>query len=307
MLRRSDIAKVVLGWNSCLLYDRISEEKFENTVFDDPNYEKVGNVVAVENQGVIGFVAAVAREGIVGRDGAGTVEEKDFGYIKGLFVLNEYRESGIRSVLLNQALEHLRSKGKKIAKVGQYTGSYFSPGIDIRYEEDLEFFRKSGFREVDAEEDVKIDLEFFKPTDYQNQAMRRAANSGVIIKSYQTRFLDKMRDFARRLNYPQWFPEGWESSFQKKDHYHLVAMRESEIVGWVRFFKEPESWWFGPIAVLEDLRRKGIGTCLLLESMLQMKKLGAHRVTAGWANVPFYFRNGWKTSRRYVVLQKILI
>ncbi len=137
--------------------------------------------------------------------------------------------------------------------------------------------------------------------------MKRVADSRIIIKPYQTKFLDMMRDFVRKVNYPQWFPERWESSFQKKDHYHLVARRESTIVGWARFFKESECWWFGPIAVLEDLRQKGIGTCLLLESVLQMKALGAPEVTAGWANVPFYVKSGWRTSRRYSVLQKTLI
>ena len=73
-----------------------------------------------------------------------------------------------------------------------------------------------------------------------------------------------------------------------------------------RFFKDPECWWFGPIAVLEDQREKGIGTCLLLESMLQMKALGAPNVTAGWATVTFYTKNGWRVSRRYSVFQRSL-
>jgi len=33
LLRLSDIVQVVSGWNTCLLYDRISEEWFENIVF----------------------------------------------------------------------------------------------------------------------------------------------------------------------------------------------------------------------------------------------------------------------------------
>ncbi len=142
MLRRSDVARVVSGWNSSFLHDRISEEKFKDTVFDDANYENAGNIVAVENQKIIGFAAAVTREGITGQNGAGTIEEKDFGYIKGLFVLDEYRDLRVRKDLLNQALEFLKSKDKKIAKIGQYTGKYFSPGIDIRYEEDLIFSKE---------------------------------------------------------------------------------------------------------------------------------------------------------------------
>lgn len=307
LLRRSDATRVVSGWNSCFPYDKISEEKFNHAIFNDANFESAGNMIAVENQKIIGFVASVARDGITGRDGAGTIEEKDFGYIKGLFVMNEYRDSRVRKDLLNEALEYLKSKDKKIAKIGQYTGKYLSPGIDMRYEEELEFLRKSGFKEIDAEEDVKINLEVFEPSDYQEQTMKRVAEMRVVITPYKTQFLDMMRDFVRRIKYPRWFPERWKSSFQQKDHYHLVARQGSTIVGWARFFKESKRWWFGPIAVLEDLRQKGIGSCLLVESVLKMKELGALEATAGWANVPFYVKNGWRTSRRYLVLQKPLI
>ena len=305
LLKRSDIAQVVSGWNSCLPYDKTTEEKFESTIFGDPNYEKNGNFVATRNDKIVGFVAAVAREGIAGRDGAGKIHEKDFGYIKGLFVLKEYQEGGIQRDLLKRALSFLKLKGKKIARVGEYTGRYFFPGIDTRYEEELRFYRENGFEEIDAEEDVMIDLKTFQPTEYQRQAQRRIEELGVVIRPYQSKFLEKMRRFAERLNYPQWFPKGWESDFGKRG-YTLVALLRTEIVGWAEFHQSSDGWFFGPIAVLEKLRGRGIGTCLLLESVLRMKTLGAPNVTAGWANVPFYLKNGWTTSRQYIILQKDL-
>lgn len=79
-------------------------------------------------------------------------------------------------------------------------------------------------------------------------------------------------------------------------------------MGWATFgySSSTDDWYFGPIAVLEDFRRRGIGTCLLLESMQRMKEAGAPNVIAGWANVPFYTKNGWKVSRRYSVFQRRL-
>jgi len=305
LLRRSDIGQVVSCWNFCLPYDRITVEQFEDTIFDDPNFEKEGNLVATTKvDEIVGFVGAVVREGIIGKDGAGRVEEKDYGYIKCLFVLNDCRK-GTQERLLKQALAFLESKGKKLAKVGQYSGRYFFPGIDAKYNEELTFFKENGFEESDVEEDVAINLEDFEPTKYQRRAQQRMEKMGVIIRSYQPESFYKMRRFVKEINYPQWFPEGWELDFGEH-HYHLVALLAAEIVGWARFFKHQERWWFGPIAVLEKVRRRGIGTCLLLQSMLQMKTLGAPNVTAGWANVPFYVKNRWRTSRRYIVLQKNL-
>jgi hypothetical protein len=50
----------------------------------------------------------------------------------------------------------------------------------------------------------------------------------------------------------------------------------------------------------------GIGTVLLLESMLRMKAEGMPIVTAGWADVPFYLKSGWSVSRRYVIFERKL-
>ena len=304
-LRRSDIAQVTQGWNECLPYDEISGEKFEGTIFGDPNFEEEGNIVATSNRMIVGFSAAVAREGVAGRDGRGQDHEKDFGYIKGLFALDEHRGDNAKRALLEKALKFLKSKGKKIAKVGHYTGNYFFPGIDKRYEGELRFYGENAFEEVDTEEDVVLDLACFQPIEYQKRAQQRIEGMGVKIEPYEPKYLGSMQNFVKRLNYPQWFPKGWESVFAKSGST-LVALLGTEIVGWVNFHPHPDGGEFGPIAVLEDLRGNGIGTCLLLESVLRMKALATPNVTASWANVPFYIRNGWKISRRYTVLQRRL-
>lgn len=304
-LRRSDIAQVIQGWNECLPNDKISEGKFEGIIFGDPNFEEEGNIVATLDQKIVGFSAAVAREGVTGRDGRGQDYEKDYGYIKGLFMLDEHRGENMKRALLEKALKFLKSKGKKTVKVGHYTGLYFFPGIDKRYEEEMEFYRGNGFEEVDTEEDVVLDLSTFQPIEYQKQAQQRIREMGVTIEPYQSKYLGGMQNFVERLNYPQWFPKGWESDFAKSGST-LVALLGTEVVGWVNFHPHPDGGDFGPIAVLEDLRGNGIGTCLLLESVLQMKALATPNVMASWANTPFYIKNGWKISRRYTVFQRRL-
>ncbi len=303
MLRRSDTTEIVSGWNNCLPYDKITTEKFEGTIFGDPNYERSGNLVATLNGRIIGFVAAVARKGIAGLDGAGKPQEKNFGYIKALFSLKEY--TAAKRKLLEEALIFMKSKGKQIAKVGEYTGRYFSPGVDAKYKEELSFYQDNGFEEVDIEEDVALNLKTFQPTQYQKRAQEKITKMGIAVRQYQPQFLDRMRQFVNRINYPQWFPKGWETDFNRR-RQTLIALLSTDIVGWAEFHKSSEGWLFGPIAVLEELRRKGIGTCLLLESVLRMKRFGALEATAGWASVPFYLKNGWRVSRRYIVLQKIL-
>jgi GNAT superfamily N-acetyltransferase len=85
-----------------------------------------------------------------------------------------------------------------------------------------------------------------------------------------------------------------------------VALKGNEIVGWASYWLNEQEGAFGPIGVLEAYRGHGIGTCLLLESMLRMKELGTSQATAGWAVTGFYLKSGWKICRQYAPFQKEL-
>ncbi len=58
-LTRSDVPHVVRGWNASLPYAPIAEQTFVKTVFDDPNYEREGHLVALQDTAIVGFAAAL--------------------------------------------------------------------------------------------------------------------------------------------------------------------------------------------------------------------------------------------------------
>jgi len=303
ILEEVDIHRVVDSWNRSLIYDQITPERFEQIVIKDPNYEREGNLIAIDRGKVVGLASTVAREGITGRDNRGRPEERDDGYIKAFFLLEGYWDTGIGEKLLDEAIGYLRSRDKKLVKVVTYTGRYFFPGIDIRYERLLRFFDENGFERVRIIDDVAVDLKGFKPTEYQNEAMRRIKRIGVEITTYRPEMLEKMREYVRRLDMRQWFPEGWEEGFGKEGHT-LVALKGEEIVGWANYHPNRKCGGFGPIGVLREFRGNGIGTCLLLESMLRMKKLGTPVAIAGWAATGFYLKNSWHIYRQYVMFRR---
>lgn len=304
-LKRTDIPEVVEGWNRSLIHDKVTQERFENIVLKDPNYEREGNIVALYRDKIAGFVSAVTREGVSGRDGRGRPYEKDNGYIKGLFVLDDYWDTGAGEKLLDEATEYLKSKDKSLIKVVVYTGRYFFPGIDIRYERLLRFFSENGFERIDMIDDLAVNLTDFEPTEYQKEAQSRMAEIGVEIVTYRLEMLEKMREYVKKLDMKQWFSEGWEEGFGQSGHT-LVALKDDEIVGWANYWPNREGGGFGPIGVLEEFRGNGIGTCLLMESMLRMKELGTPRAIAGWAATGFYLKSGWEICRQYAVFQKKL-
>jgi predicted N-acetyltransferase YhbS len=79
---------------------------------------------------------------------------------------------------------------------------------------------------------------------------------------------------------------------------------KKKMVSWASYHPRTGSARFGPIAVLEEMRGNGIGSCLMLECVLRIIDTGADRVVAGWANTPFYLANDWKICCQYSVLEK---
>lgn len=299
----SDVAEIVRGWNLSIPHDQVDEARFEGVILDDLNHEKGASLIATSDGKIVGFISTVAREGLQGADNRGRPYENDRGYVKGIFVLDEFRRQGIGTNLLDEATKYIRSKGKKSIWVLTYTGRYFFPGVDLRYEAALRFFQSKGYQRDHVIDDVDLDLKNFQISDYQKDARRRMAEIGVHIEEYDPLMLDEMRKFVEKINMIGWFPKSWEKGYKKKGN-KFVALKGEEIVGWASYWPGTGTAGFGPIAVLEAMRGNGIGSCLLLESVLRMKDAGADRVIASWANTPFYLPNGWKICRQYVVFEK---
>ena len=156
-MESSDIEEVVQGWNRSLIYDQVSEERFESVILKDPNHEKGASLVAICDGRIAGLISAAAREGL-GADGRGRPNKEDRGYIKGFFVLEEFRRQGIGTKLLDEAAKYLKSNGKSNIWVVIYSGNYIFPGVDLRYESGVKFFQNKGFREDHIIDDMDLDL-----------------------------------------------------------------------------------------------------------------------------------------------------
>lgn len=302
-LEESDIPEIVKGWNEVLVYDNIEERQFKYVVLEDPNYEKDCNLLAVRDDRIVGFMGAVAREGILGKDGRGRPQERHYGYIKAFYVLDNYWSTGIGDRLLNEELKCLKARGKRFLWVGIYTGRFFFPGIDIRYKRLLRFFDENGFAREFTINDLATDLKSFEPNEYQTEAKRRAEGIGVKVMDYEPEMIGMVREFVKELNMKHWFPDYWERDFNKSG-VALVALNDEKVIGWSEYSSNRPASEFGGIAVLEAFRHKGIGTCLLMESMIRMKELGVSKVVARWAPEGFYSKSGWKIFRKYVVYRR---
>ena len=295
-----DIAAIVRQWNEALCYDPLDERQFRRIIFEDPNYEPEGTLIALDGTTIAGFIAAIARDGVQGKDGRGRPEEAGDGYIRAIFAVEGYAPDSALAPLLDRAEGYLRGKGKKRIRIVQYTGRYFFPGIDTRYQTLIQFLEGAGFQRASTIDDMDADLTDYTPNPYQRNAIQRAQSYGVQVVDYMPSMLPALRRFVERIQIPQWFSEGWEAYYK----HMVVAFLGGEIIGWANYSPGTEYGSFGPIAVLPEHRGHGIGTWLLVESMLRVQRHGLPRIWASWTNTPFYVPNGWKICRQYLVFEK---
>jgi len=303
---RSDVPQLVACWNEMFEFDRVDERKFERVVFDDVNYAREATLIAEQNGRTDAFTTVVVRRAMHDPEGNPRPIQEDRGYLKGIC----YRDEAGGAELLHRACEFLRSKGKTTLRVVEYGGgSYFFPGIDLRYASLLEFMKRHAFEQVRELQDVALDLAANPPGEgeYQRRQWAKFRSTGLRIADYSSGMLSAARTFAPALGIPTWFEPGWDVKWA--DGQTIVALDGEKVVGFARYHTDSRAkaaGGLGPIGTLESHRGRGVGSCMLDECMRRLKAAGCTTAVADWANTPFYLKNGWTVSRRYAVLQKDL-
>ncbi len=90
---------------------------------------------------------------------------------------------------------------KNRIKVITYTGHYFFPGVDTRYDLAHRFLESKGFNVDHIIDDVDINLEDFQIRDYHINAKERANKIGVKVIDYETSMLNQNAGFVKKLKY----------------------------------------------------------------------------------------------------------
>ena len=83
-----------------------------------------------------------------------------------------------------------------------------------------------------------------------------------------------------------------QAAFSNNPITCYIAVREKELIGFACYEATARNF-FGPMAVLESERKKGVGRALLLKSLESMRELGCAYAVIGWpakSAVSFYKR-----------------
>jgi GNAT superfamily N-acetyltransferase len=295
-MTKADLAAAAELWNADYVHDPVTPERLERVIFGDGFYDERGTRVALDGERIVGFACCVApTEARLGSDA----------FLKALCSAG-YEAGGPANALVQAALDFARARDKETVRVVEYAGGpYLMPGIDVRYADKVAFFLRCGFEQGRELHDMEADLTEFVPSPEQREAEGRVAAAGVCIRPYDPSMLEAMREFVPLIQMPNWFRPGWEEGY-RAERTTFVALKDGRIVGYANYRPDSVQGSFGTTAVLPELRRGGIGTCLLAASMLKMKDAGTPKVRAHWTNTPFYLKNGWRICRRYATFRKAL-
>lgn len=112
---------------------------------------------------------------------------------------------------------------------------------------------------------------------------------GIRIKKALAPDRSKVVDFSRKCAYDDYSDEV-RAAFCNNPVTCYIAVREKKIIGFACYEATAKNF-FGPMAVLDSERKKGIGKALLLRSLVSMRELGYAYAVIGWpakSAVDFY-------------------
>lgn len=304
-VKGNDVTKIVSLWNRTLIRDTITEQRFVNWLFVDPDFDPVsreGCWVAEKQNSIVGFARAIVRS--VPNDGLGL--EPEDGWIPVIFVAPEEQRKGIGSKLMEEIIKFFKAKSRKRVWVCGNTGSapgYIFPGVDKDvYTSGLEFFKKWGFvidHEPVAMARSIIDFDYDR---YYREAWAEGTTEGLSIETITPESVLEFLAFMRR-----YFPGDWNIAARAqiragKMSDILIARLNGEVVGYCQWDGEH----FGPFGVREDVRGKRIGAKLFVEAVRRIKANDGRTVWFNWADpdaARFYNRFGLDVTRRFAILR----
>jgi mycothiol synthase len=304
--RAGDEPDLVACWNRALPRDQITLRRFIETTLLDDSFCEEGLIEATE-QGVLrGFVHAVARRACLPGPG------KD-GWICALAVDPGSRRQGVASELLSRAEDFLARRGCTRALVSPYANGYYYPGVMLdRYPGSKEVFEKRGYR-VQATA-VAMDRPL---VDYEVPAEVARWRSQLEGQGWRFGAISP-RWYIPLIRFCESFSEDWAAIARAALRRDLepdqirVATLGDDLGGFAMFGGFDRSVdRFGPVGVQEGLRRSGIGTVLLHETLREMASRSLHVAWFLWTGEEdvagrMYRRAGFQVTRRFAIYEREL-
>lgn len=286
--------------------EEIDAERFANHVLLQPDHHPDGLLVAVSQGRVWGVVNAVMSAGGAHPDGVG--------WITLWAVARERRREGIGGALLEAALSWLSARGATMVDFAAHPAGYFLPGLDAEeYPDAASVLASRGFvpRVEAVGQAAKVVDEI--PADVATLQTRREGE-GYTFADATWADLPEAMAWANAAIAPTWGDILRDEAQRRHRPDRLTVCRnpEGRIVGVSTFASyDGDVARFGPIAVDDSQRGKGLGAILLAITMAKQAREGATRAYFLWGEtegpaMTMYTRAGWRVERRFTLWRRTL-
>lgn len=204
-------------------------------------------------------------------------------FLRMLAVRPDRRRRGIGSALLHDA-------GKQAKVIAAEPGNYFTPGVLLRDEETLRFFRARDYIDTRWTDNLVADL---APLTNGNGVFRPRQKD-------RDRFLDFVnRQFGKiwRFEAAKAFEADPPTAFFAEDHGSIAGFAVHDV-------NNRGLGFFGPMGVSKPLRKHGYGRELLLASLVDLRRLGYSTAVIPWTDSIDFYRKSCNAepSERFMVL-----
>ena len=288
--------EVIDAWNRSFQEDPLSPVSFRIKVLFNPRFERDLSLVAKENHRLLGFVFG-QRSG-------------DVGTVDVVFVIPEARRQKVGTALVRELLLRLKAKGVRKVRLGGGI-RYFFPGVDVRNEPAIAFFKGLGFSEIDRES-VSMGMPIMNysiPEEVMTKE-KELADEGIRVVPLTPALIPALFEFLEK-EFPDWKEDArWTlERFPYDLSMFTVAVKGNEVLGYAQFASDGILERFGPFGVSSEMRSKGIGAVIFAHTLMQMKARGARNAWFMWGggrNTHFYSRYGMKELRRFANMQLAL-
>jgi GNAT superfamily N-acetyltransferase len=277
----------------------ISLKTLRRITVEDPNFLPSDVVIATENDKLRGAaIGAMYRKMPEERVGGNTA------FLKAICTVPH--DGGLMHGLLERAVEGLKEEGAGKVIYSNFASWHLLPGVDLRYENILEFLLSEGFRKRDQCVDYVIDLQAFRVPRRISMAYGDLERRGVEIRLATPEEKETVNDWVMKSSGFNWSFEA-SRAIGRVGSGVWLAEEGKEIVGF-SVFGALEYHWFGPIGVAQERRKEGLGSALLFKTLESMKSLGIPRAIIPWTGHLFFYSQipGIVGLRHYWMMEKDL-
>jgi len=285
----SDILKSSLTLDPELTTDLI---KFR--IFEDPNFDPELSLVRTVDGRIVSMVCATNPK-----------DSPEIAWIKVFATDREFRNRRFGSQLFELLFDTLQKRGVTEVRFSDRGNWHFWPGIDLNYEDALDFLLEQGFKKDGEYVDYFYDVsKFFYPRRIL-RLKQHLEREGVKFQSVDPLQKDETLEWIEK-NFNFFWRNEAEFALKRSEPSLFIAREKTgEILGFATI-NGVVPGRFGPMGVDYNQRRRGIGTVLLFDSFQALKDQRSWRAHVHWTDHLYFYTQvpGLSGVRDFWIMQR---